>query len=102
MDSWLGYQGDQLGNEVQWFKQDVSGPVAVRCFELVARQVGEASNDIPYNMRAKNAAWVSPLAPSLYSFNNARRLAASRFPIPLRDTNVAKCFSPSLILPLSQ
>ncbi len=36
MDSWLGYQGDQLGNEVQWFKQDVSGPVAVRCFELVA------------------------------------------------------------------
>ncbi len=39
---------------------------------------------------------------SYWPFNNSRRFFASRFPIPLRDTNVAKCFPLGLVLPLSQ
>ena len=36
VDSWLGYQGDQLGNEVQWFEYHMGGAVVVGCFELIA------------------------------------------------------------------
>ena len=39
---------------------------------------------------------------SYWPSNNSRRFFASRFPIPLRDTNVAKCFPLGLVLPLSQ
>ena len=35
MDSWFGYQGDQLGNEVQWFEYHMGGAIVVGCFELV-------------------------------------------------------------------
>ncbi len=36
VDSWLGYQGDKLGNEVQWFEYHMGGAIAVGCFEFVA------------------------------------------------------------------
>jgi hypothetical protein len=35
VDSWLGYQGDQLGNEVQWFEYHMGGAIVVGCFDLV-------------------------------------------------------------------
>ena len=39
---------------------------------------------------------------SYWPSNNSMRSCASRLPIPLRDTNVAKCFPLGLVLPLSQ
>jgi len=36
IDSGLGYQGSEAGNEIQWFEDDVGRTIAVGCFELVA------------------------------------------------------------------
>ena len=36
MDSWFGYQGDQLGDEIQCFEYYMSGAIVVGRFELVA------------------------------------------------------------------
>lgn len=34
VDPWLGNQCGQLGNEIQWFEDDMSGAVTVWRFEL--------------------------------------------------------------------
>ena len=46
---------------------------------------------------------VEPAAfPSYWASNDVRRRLASRFPIPLSDTKVAKCFRSGLVPPPSQ
>ncbi len=36
MDAWFGYQGSQLGDEIQWFEYHMSGVIVVRRFQLIA------------------------------------------------------------------
>jgi hypothetical protein len=36
VDAWLGHQGGQPGNKIQRLKDDVRGPIAVRCLEPVS------------------------------------------------------------------
>ena len=40
INSWLGHQGNQSGDEIQWFKQDVGGAIAVEIESQLKLKLG--------------------------------------------------------------